>query len=153
MLGWSRAKVRRYEHAAAVVCALSLFVALVAGSALRPHYTTNALPEPAAWIHPGERVQHYSQQPQPISAAPSLSTQQARSGSQPMPISRKPFRYVWMTHDLPSNWVPLSPQLDWSELPKSFISAQFQARGTAWAEFGRDPDHRTTATLYSIIRC
>jgi hypothetical protein len=153
MLGWSRAKVRRYEHAAAVVCALSLFVALVAGSALRPHYTTNALPEPGAWTHPGEHVQHYSQQLQPISAAPSLSAQQARSGSPPMPISRKPFRYVWMTHDLPSSWVPLLPQLDWSALPKSFISAQFQARGAPWAEFGRDPDHRFTATLFSIIRC
>jgi hypothetical protein len=128
-------------------------LALVAGSALRPHYTSNALPEPAGWTHPGEHVQHNSQQLQPISAAPSLSAQQARSGSQPMPISRKPFRNVWMTHDLPSDWIPLSPQLDWSALPKSFVSGQFQARGAPRAEFGRDPDRRYTVTLFSTIRC
>src|SRR5277367_1438872 len=51
MNGCRSAKTRRREHAAAVVCALGLFVALVAGSALRPHYTTNALPEPGRWTH------------------------------------------------------------------------------------------------------
>ena len=106
-----RAKVRRREHAAAVVCALSLFVALVAGSALRPHYTTNALPEPGAWTHAVAHVQHDFTEVQPVSATGSLIALKARDSSRPMPIARKPFRYVWMTHDLPSDWAPLSPPI------------------------------------------
>jgi len=148
-----RAKARRREHAAAVVCSLSLFVALVAGSALHPHYSTNALPEPAAWTHAVEHVQHDFKEVQPVSAARSLIALEARGSSRPVPVARKPFRYVWMTHDLPSDWVPLSPRSDWSALPKSFVSAQFQPRGPACAAFAGDSDNRHTSTLFCIIRC
>ena len=65
-----RSANRRREHAAAVFCALSLFVALVAGSALRPHYTTNTLPEPGAWTHVVKEVR--PSQAQPVSATLSL---------------------------------------------------------------------------------
>jgi hypothetical protein len=142
------AKTRRREHAAAVVCALSLFLALVAGSALRPHYTANSLPEPGAWTHTVERVQHNFN---PISATGSLIA--VHGNSRPVPMARKPFRYVWMTHDLPSNWVPLSPRSDWSTLPKSFESAQFQPRGAPCAAFTGDSDTRHTSTLFCILRC
>jgi hypothetical protein len=153
MDGCCTAKTRRREHAAAVVCALSLFVALVAGSALRPHYTTNALPEPGAWTHAVEHVQHDSKEAQSVSATGSLIVLKARDGSRPVPISRKPFRYVWMTHDLPSNWVPLSPHSNWSVLPKSFDSEEFQPRGAPCAAFAGDSDNRHTSTLFCIIRC
>jgi hypothetical protein len=148
MDGCRSAKARRREHAAAVVCALSLFVALVAGSALRPHYTTNTLPEPAAWTHTVERVQHNFN---PISATGSLIAM--HGNSRPVPMARKPFRYVWMTHDLPSNWVPLSPRSDWSTLPKSFDSAQFQPHGAPYAALTGDSDTRHTSTLFCILRC
>jgi hypothetical protein len=148
------AKTRRREHAAAVVCALSLFVALVAGSALRPHYTTNALPEPAAWTHAVEHVHHDFKDVQPVGATGSLIALKASGSLRPVPIARKPFRYVWMTHDLPSSsWVPLSPLSDWSALPKSFVSPQFQPRGAPWAAFAGDFDNRHTSTLFCILRC
>ena len=151
--GCCSAKTRRREHAAAVVCALSLFVALVAGSALRPHYTTNTLPEPGAWTHAVEHVRHDFKEVQSVSATGSLIALKSRGSSRPVPIPRKPFRYVWMTRDLPSNWVPLSPHSDWSVLPKSFDSAQFQPRGAPCAAFAGDSDNRHTSTLFCIIRC
>jgi hypothetical protein len=153
MNGCCSAKTRRREVAAAVVCALSLFVALVAGSALRPHYTTNALPEPGAWTHVVEHVQHDFKEVQSVSATGSLIALKARGSSRPVPISRKPFRYVWMTRDLPSNWFPLSPHSDWSVLPKSFDSAQFQQRGAPCAAFAEDSDNRHTSSLFCILRC
>jgi hypothetical protein len=128
-------------------------VALVAGSALRPHYTVNALPEPGAWTHTVEHVQRDYSRAQPVSAAGSVGALPARVSPQPVPISRKPFSYVWMTHDLPPNWAPMSPRSDWSALPKSFSSAQFQPRGAPWAAFARDPDIPHTSTLLCIIRC
>jgi hypothetical protein len=153
MNGCCSAKTRRREHAAAVVCALSLFVALVAGSALRPHYTTNTLPEPGAWTHAVEHVQHDFIEVHSVSATGSLIALKARDSSRPLPISRKPFRYVWMTRDLPSNWFPLSPHSDWSVLPKSFDSAQFQPRRAPSAAFAGDSDNRHTSTLFCILRC
>lgn len=153
MHGCCSAKLRRREHAAAVVCALSLFVALVAGSALRPHYTTNALPEPGAWTHTVEHVQQDFKQVQPVSATGSLIALNARGSSRPVPLARKPFRYVWMTRDLPSDWVPLSPRSDWSALPKSFVAEQFQPRGAPRAATTGDSDNRHTSTLFCIIRC
>jgi hypothetical protein len=153
MNGCCGAKARRRVHAAAVVCALSLFVALVAGSALRPHYTTNALPEPAAWTHTVEHVRHDFNQVRPVSATGSLIALKANGSSRPLPIARKPFRYVWMTHDLPSNWVPLSPLSHWSALPKSFVSEQFQPRGAPCTAFAGDSNTRHTSTLFCISRC
>ena len=147
------AKTRRREHAAAVVCALSLFVALVAGSALRPHYTTNGLPEPEAWAHIVRDVQPGSSQAQPISATPSLNDLRAGMRAHSTPTSRKPFRYVWMTRDLPSNWDPLSPQTVWSILPKSLTAVQLQPRGAPWERSAADVFNRHTSTLFCIIRC
>jgi hypothetical protein len=153
MNGCCSAKTRRREHAAAVACALSLFVALVAGSALRPHYTTNALPEPGAWTRVVEHVPRDFKAVQSVSTTGSLIALQARDSSHPVPISRKPFRYVWMTRDLPANWFPLSLHSDWSALPESFVAAQFQPRGAPRAAFVGDSDNRHTSTLFYIIRC
>ena len=90
---------------------------------------------------------------QPVSATGSLIALKAGGGSRPVPLARKPFRYVWMTHDLPSDWAPLSPLSDWSVLPKSFVSAQFQPRGAPRAAFAGDSNNRDTSTLFCVIRC
>jgi hypothetical protein len=153
MDGCCAAKVRRREHAAAVFGALSLFVALVAGSALRPHYTTNVLPEPQAWTHAVQHLQPDSSRAQPDGATASVEYVIAGNKPHAAPTSRKPFRNVWMTHDLPSSWLPLSPQLDWSALPASFTAAQFQPRGAPWAASAADAANRHTSTLFCIIRC
>jgi hypothetical protein len=153
MDGYRSAKTRRREHAAAVACALGLFVALVAGSALRPHYTANSLPEPAAWTHTVKADQPDASHSHPLSAAPSLTYLRSGSPAHSAPTSRKPFRYVWMTRDLPSNWDPLSPQTDWPVLPKSFTAAQFQPRGAPWGVSTADAVIRHPLSLFCIIRC
>jgi hypothetical protein len=146
-------KTRRREHAAAVVCALGLFLALVAGSALRPHYTANSLPEPAAWAHTVKDVQPDYSYSHLHSAIPGLKYLKSGSRTHSTPTSRKPFRYVWMTHDLPSSWDPLSPQTDWSVLPKTFAAAEFQPRGASSDASTADAVNRHTSSLFCIIRC
>lgn len=134
-----------------MLCALTLFVALVAGSALRPHFTTNSLPEPGAWTHAVEHVGRDTTQAQRDCAAGCLIALRAGGGIRPLAGARKPFSYVWMTHDLPTSWTPLSPHSDWSALPISFASAMFRARGTP-----RDVDTSVTgpgSTLQRILRC
>ena len=153
MKGCRTAKARRREHAAAVFCAVGLFVALVAGSALRPHYTANAFPEPAGWAHTAQHVRPDVGQTQPGSATPSADYLQAGGAPRSTPISRKPFSYVWMTQDLQSSWIPLSPQLDWSVLPESFSAVEFLPRAAPWAASAVDGVNRHTSTLFSIIRC
>lgn len=153
MDGRRSAKTRRREHAAAVVCALGLFLALVAGSALRPHYTANSLPEPAAWAHTVKDVQPDYSYSHSLSAIPELKYLKSGSRAHSAPASRKPFRYVWMTRDLPSNWDPLSPQTGWSVLPKTFAAAQFQPRGAPWGALMADAVNRHTSSLFCIIRC
>ena len=153
MNGCRNGKARRREHAAAVLCALSLFVALVAGSALRPHYTTNALPEPAAWTHAAEHAQRDFTPTHPLGTTGSMVALKTRGNLSPAPIARKPFRYVWMTHDLPSNAVPASPRSDSSPLPKSFDSAQLQPRGAPCVAFAGDVHKRPASILFCIIRC
>jgi hypothetical protein len=153
MDGRCSAKTRRREHAAAVVCALTLFLALVAGSALRPHYTGNSLPEPAAWAHTVRDARPAHSYSHPLSATPALRSLKSGSRAHSAPNSRKPFRYVWMTRDLPSNWNPLSPQSDWSVLPKTFAAAQFQPRGAPWGAATADGANRHTSSLFCIIRC
>jgi hypothetical protein len=147
------AKTRRREHAAAVVCALTLFLALVAGSALRPHYSANSLPEPAAWAHTVKHVQPDHSYSHPLSATPALKYLEAGSRVHSAPTSRKPFRNVWMTRDVPTNWDPLSPQTDWSVLPKTFDAAQFQLRGAPGGASTADAVNRHTSSLFCIIRC
>jgi hypothetical protein len=148
MDGCCKSKIRRREHAAAVVCALSLFVALVAGSALRPHFTTNALPVPGASI--GHVALHDVRQARAVGVKEYVI---AGAHARPSPAARKPFQYVWMTHDLPSTWAPLSPRLDWSALPKSFVGAVFLARGAPGAAFLANAGQRHTPTRFTILRC
>jgi hypothetical protein len=153
MNGCRSATARRREHAAAVVCAIGLFVALVAGSALRPHYTANAFPEPAGWAHAVQHVRPDVAKTQPGSSTSSADYLTASGNPRSTPMSRKPFTYVWMTHDLPSSWPPLSPQLDWSALPASFSAVKFKPRGAPWAASAVDAVNRHTSTLLCIIRC
>ncbi|MGA9490015.1 MAG: hypothetical protein WBV80_07135 [Mycobacterium sp.] len=132
---------------------MTLFLALVAGSALRPHHTANSLPEPAAWAHTvGDAQPDYSYS-HPVSATPVLTYLKSDGRAHPAPNLRKPFRYVWMTHDLPSNWDPLSPQTDWSALPKTFAAEPFQPRGAPWGASTADAVTRHTSSLFCIIRC
>ncbi len=100
----------RWRSAIAVVAALGAFVALVAGSSLRPPSAAAALPEPTAWSQgtpdAGAHASHHS-----------------------APTNKKPFHSTWMTKDRPPIPSRLSPPPVGSPLPVSFAALGFQPRG------------------------
>lgn len=107
------------ESIVAVVTALSLFVALIAGSSLRPQFAAGALPEPAAWTHQTESVQTPGGQEHP-GAVQIISHPGHGLGPGSTPTDKKPFHSMWMTRERPTSWPSLSPQSDWLVLPTSF---------------------------------
>lgn len=139
------AKSRGWHHAAAAAGALSLFVALVAGWALRPHYNTALLPEPVAWTH--------VTQDHPASGPQAVSSRQTASSPHSLPATRKPFRNVWMTRELPLDWISVSTQRDWSELPPSFLAQGHQPTGPQRASPATTSISRHTTILFCVNRC
>jgi hypothetical protein len=139
------AKSRGWHHAAAVAGALALFVALIAGSALRPHYNAAVLPEPVAWTH----VTH----DHPATGRQAVGSRQTASSQHSMPATRKPFRNVWMTRELPLDWISVSIQRDWSELPASFLAEECQLAGAQRASPATTSTNRHTVILFCVNRC
>ena len=154
MDGWRAAQSRRWQRTAAVAGALSLFVALIAGSSLRTHYTASALPEPGAWTHATQDAQPHASRVQMHGAAPTASSVKTGFSPHSPPRYKKPFRNVWMTKDLPSSWIPLSQQFAWMALPNSFTAAAFQPPGAHSAALAAaSSNRRNTLTLFRIVRC
>ncbi|HTY29858.1 hypothetical protein [Mycobacterium sp.] len=110
---------RRWQSAIAIVAAFGAFVALVAGSALRPPFAAAAPPEPAAWS-----------QGSPDVGAPAGQLQ-LRASRHSAPTNGKPFHSIWMTKDRPPAWSRLSPQSVGSPLPVSFSGLGFQPSGAS----------------------
>ncbi|OBH03432.1 hypothetical protein A5696_08225 [Mycobacterium sp. E2699] len=100
-------EARRWRSAIAIVATLGVFVALVAGSALRPQFAAAAPPEPAAWSQ----------------AIPDAG---AHASHDAAPTHKKPFHATWMTKDRPPAWSPVSPPL---VAQVSFAAFGFQPRG------------------------
>lgn len=122
---------RRRRSAIAIVAALGAFVALVAGSALRPQFAAAALPEPAAWSA-GVPV-----------AGPHAAQGELRASAPAAPTDKKPFHTTWMTKDRPPTPGRLSPPSVGSPLPVSFTAFAFRPRGArprAPAALEADPD-------------
>ncbi|MCV7049132.1 hypothetical protein H7H82_00665 [Mycobacterium heidelbergense] len=117
-------RTRRWQSSIAIVAALSLFVALVAGSALRPQFAAAALPEPAAWSQTPDVGGHaHLHERQTVAQLPHA----AWRGS--APAHKKPFHSMWMTKDRPPTWSRLSPQSVRSPLAPSFAALGFQPCG------------------------
>jgi hypothetical protein len=116
-------QTRRWQRAIAVVAALSLFVSLVAGSALRSQFSAATLPEPAAWSHVTPDVG----QSQARSASPATIHRQHASSWGASPTNKKPFHSMWMTHNRPDAWTRLQSHPLWSALPASFAGTGFQS--------------------------
>jgi hypothetical protein len=120
------AKTRRSRwHAAIAIAAIAgVFIALIAGSSLRPRFSADTLPEPAAWSHKVVGATAHAQHEHSPSGA--QFAHQRDSGSSRVSEStmnkryKKPFHSMWMTQQYPSNWTPLSPQSFWQLLPMSF---------------------------------
>jgi hypothetical protein len=116
-------RIRRWQPAIAVVAALSLFVSLVAGSALRSQFSAATLPEPAAWSH----VTPDAGPSQARSESPATIHLQHASSWRSSPTNKKPFHSMWMTHDRPDVWTRLQSLPLWSALPASFAGTGFQS--------------------------
>lgn len=91
-------KNQRWRPAVAIVCALSVFVALVAGWSLRPALAASELPEPAAWSHTGPE------------AAAHATTAGAQAHSPLSTPPKKPFHSSWMTRQRPTSSVRTMPR-------------------------------------------
>jgi hypothetical protein len=137
----------------AIVAAVSLFVALIAGSSLRPQFAAAALPEPAAWPHGTHGVQAHASHVQLHAAARPVSHLEHGSSASSTPTNKKPFHSMWMTRDRPTSWTNLSPNSGWSALPASFAASEFQPGGARWAASVAAPDNRDILTQLCVVRC
>ncbi len=128
-----------------MVAALSLFVALIAGSSLRPQFAAATLPEPAAWTHatPGVRAH-----PGPVELRAAAHDFSPAS----TPTNTKPFHSTWMTRDRPASWTHPSPPSSWSALPASFGAPRFQPTGTRWSTFAAPPPDRDLLIRLCVVR-
>lgn len=136
----------------AIVAALTVFVALIAGSSLRPQFAAAALPEPAAWTHGTDGVQVHASQVQYYAVAQLISplTQGVSPGS--TPTNKKPFHSTWMTRDRPTSWISSSPQSGWLVLPASFVVSGFHPGGAHWAASTATPVNRDKLTQLCVAR-
>lgn len=136
----------------AVVTALSLFIALIAGSSLRPQFAAGALPEPAAWTHQTQNVRTPGGPERP-DAVQVISRPGHGLGPGSTTTDRKPFHSMWMTRELPTSWPSLSPQSDWIALPASFAPQHLPSRHIRpmVAPFGCDG--RDILMELCLIRC
>ncbi|MCV7050565.1 hypothetical protein H7H82_08145 [Mycobacterium heidelbergense] len=144
---------RRWQLTVAIVAALSLFVALIAGSSLRPQFAAAALPEPAAWTHATHGVQADASQVRRHAAVQLVSHLGHGFSPASAPTDKKPFHSTWMTRDLPVSWAHLSPQSGWSALPASFAAPEFQPAGAHRVASAAAPANRDTSTQLCVIRC
>ncbi|ORA84150.1 hypothetical protein BST29_06505 [Mycobacterium malmoense] len=124
---------RRWRAAIAIAAASSLFIALIAGSPLRPKYSAATLPEPVAWSHRAtdattDAIAHAGQVQ--LHANSTCTSHGARGSSWgSAPTNKKPFKSMWMTHDRPPTWTRISPQSLGSPLPISFTTSEFHPGG------------------------
>jgi hypothetical protein len=137
---------RRWRLTIVIVAALSLFVALVAGSSLRAHFAAAELPMPAAWTHVTHAVPAHASKVHLHAGAHLVSGVSTST-------TKKPFRNVWMTHDRPTSWSHLSPRLGWLALPTSFAAKVFHLGGANWAAPAAVPVNRDTLTELCVVRC
>jgi hypothetical protein len=144
---------RRWWLAIAIIAALSVFVALVAGSSLRPQFAAAALPEPAAWIHATHDAPAHAGQRQHAAAAYSHSQPEHGFVTGPLPTNNKTFLSMWMPRAVPTNWSAASHHSDWLALPASFAASACPLGGAAEAASAATPVNRDTSTLLCIVRC
>jgi hypothetical protein len=127
----------------AIVGALSLFVALVAGSASRPTFAAPALPEPTAWSQGIPDVGAHADQLRLHGRFPTVNQLAYAMSRNSAPTNKKPFLTTWMAKDRPATWSRLSPESVRSPLPLSFTPLGFQPGGVqsrAPAAGRADPD-------------
>ena len=124
----SASKSRRRPLAIAVVAALSMFVAVTTGWALRSAHGIAAPPEPAAWSHATPNVGLHVDRVQFAVGSQPTSDGILRSSQGSSHTNHKPTKNAWMTHDRPQTWARVAPQLAWSPWPVTLSAWE-----AAWA--------------------
>ncbi|ORB44272.1 hypothetical protein BST39_07175 [Mycobacterium paraseoulense] len=146
----SALETRRWQSIVAVVAALSLFTALIAGSSLRPQLSASALPEPAAWTHETHSGQAHAGQVRDADHIISHLSHGRSAGS--TPTDAKPFHSMWMTRDRPASWPSISPQSGWFLLPTSLAAPCHWPDGAHPAVPLVAPAARDILTMLCVIR-
>jgi hypothetical protein len=151
------ANTRRWQLATAIVAVLSLFVALIAGSAMRPKVAAAVPAEPAAW----------SQETLGASAptGSDVGWVQLHAGSQLVshfcraslsgsaPTDKKPFRSMLMARGRPLTWARLSPNAVWSLKPASFARVEFATSDVHFGAPAAAPVDRDIWIQLCVARC
>jgi len=144
---WFGGTNRRRPTAVAIVAALSVFVALVAGSAFRPQFSAAALPEPAAWSDgaadlaaPDFVALH--------STAPVAQTHSLHTG----PL-RKPFHSMWMTRERPTSWTRAIPRSPSPPAPASFTAVDVRPLGAQHPTFTKPIAGQDILAMLCVARC
>ncbi|MGV7984952.1 hypothetical protein PJP10_10790 [Mycobacterium kansasii] len=135
---------RRWHSTIAIAAAVSLFVALIAGSSLRPRFSPATLPEPAAWTH--SQVQSHP-------AAQLMSHRDHGFLQSATPRIKKPFHSMWMTRDRPTSWTPLSPRCGWLALPSSSAESEPRPGIVSRVASAAAPVNRDMLTQLCVVRC
>jgi hypothetical protein len=144
---------RRWRLTVAIVAALSVFVALIAGSSMRPRFAAAVLPEPAAWTHGAQDIQAHPGHAQRHAGAQLVSRLAQDFSPDYAPTNKKPFHSMWMTKDRPAGWTHVSPQSGWPLLPASFAGSEFQPRGARCAAPAAIAVNQDILTRFCVDRC
>ncbi|CPR12561.1 hypothetical protein BN971_03860 [Mycobacterium bohemicum DSM 44277] len=118
-MSWGAGKDRRRQAAVAIVAAIGVFIALVAGSSLRPQFAAAALPEPAAWTQNAPEPAVNAAQPQAHPLAQSTSVDKEGFSPRPAAPGKKPFHSMWMTRQVPASWTRLPALAPWPPVSAS----------------------------------
>lgn len=145
-------ETRRWQLATAIVAALGVFVALIAGSSLRPQFAAATLPEPAAWsgATPGAGAHALPRGRAAAVARPALAS--AQSPAPANNTTKKPFHSMWMTKERPQSWNRSSAQSALSPTPTMFGPARVPPDDTQSRSPATIPADRDTLNRLCIAR-
>lgn len=144
---------QRWQLTMMIVVALSVFIALVAGSSLRAPLGAAALPEPAAWGHSSDDLRTHTGEAQRQGVAQSVGYQDQDLSKGSTSTDKKPFRNTWMTKDRPISWTHWSPQSGFSVLPASCAPSPLYPDGQACLLSAAAGDIRDILTKLCVTRC
>ena len=149
----SAGTTRRWRPTIAIVATLSIFVALIAGSSLRPQLAAAELPEPVAWTHGTQSAQAQGNRGQlhVVAAVIGPAARSVSPGS--APTDKKPFHSMWMTRDRPAGWTHVAPHSVWLALPASFAGPEFQPDCADRAASTAPSANRDLLTQLCVDRC
>ncbi|OBH39655.1 hypothetical protein A5690_02815 [Mycobacterium intracellulare] len=143
-------ETRRWRPATAIVAALGVFIALIAGSSLRPQFAASSLPEPAAWTGAAPGAQALP--PGPHAAVGRAALAASQSPAPANNTNKKPFHSMWMTKERPQSWNRWSPQSALSPAPTTFGPVRAAPDDAQSRSPATIPADRDTLTRLCIAR-